>query len=54
MANDNLRFQGQRAVLTYTDVGNFDAAYNFAGRLVDHITLAAGGSRRWKWAMEPD
>jgi hypothetical protein len=53
-ANDNLRFQGQRALLTYTEVGNFDAAYDFAGRVVDHIALAAGGSYRWKWAVEPD
>jgi len=48
----NFRFQGQRALLTYSQVGNFDTAYTLAEALVPHIAGFANNDYRWKWAVE--
>jgi len=46
------RFQGRRALLTYSRVGAFDAAYALAEALIPHIMPLANDNFQWKWAVE--
>ena len=46
------RFQGQRALLTYSHVGNFFAANDFALAVISHIANLGNADFRWKWAIE--
>jgi hypothetical protein len=50
--NGNFRFQGRRALLTYSCVGNFFAANDLALAIIPIIAVHATADFKWKWAIE--
>lgn len=49
----NFRFQGTRALLTYSRVGTFDVAYDFAVAVIPAVIVPhANANLVWRWAVE--
>ena len=46
------RFQGRSALLTYSRIGDFFTAHQFAVEVVEFIRPRATSSYLWKWAVE--